>query len=46
MAAMGVSDPRKWSVSDWLSDLVPHLAYGLTRRHLPRDDEGRLLTRR
>jgi hypothetical protein len=30
MAATGVSDPREWSVPDWLSDLVPHLAYGLT----------------
>jgi hypothetical protein len=30
MAATGVSDPREWSVPDWLGDLVPHLAYGLT----------------
>jgi drug/metabolite transporter (DMT)-like permease len=30
MAATGVSDPRTWSASAWLSDLVPHLAYGLT----------------
>jgi hypothetical protein len=30
MASMGVSDPREWSLSDWLSDLIPHLAYGLT----------------
>ncbi|WP_142059446.1 hypothetical protein [Pseudonocardia kunmingensis] len=29
MAAMGVTDPRHWSGSSWLSDLVPHLAYGL-----------------
>jgi hypothetical protein len=28
MAALGVSDPRKWSTSDWLSDALPHLAYG------------------
>ncbi|WP_433363327.1 hypothetical protein ACQPZX_31915 [Actinoplanes sp. CA-142083] len=28
MASLGVSDPRDWSVGDWLSDLVPHLAYG------------------
>ncbi|MEV6253137.1 hypothetical protein AB0L97_07745 [Nocardia sp. NPDC051911] len=26
---LGVSDPRRWTRSDWLSDLVPHLAYGL-----------------
>lgn len=30
MAAMGITDPRKWSTASWLSDLVPHLAYGLT----------------
>ncbi|KDN21876.1 hypothetical protein [Amycolatopsis rifamycinica] len=30
MASMGVSDPREWNVPDWLSDLIPHLAYGLT----------------
>lgn len=28
MAALGVSDPRTWSVKDWLADVVPHLAYG------------------
>lgn len=28
MAALGVSDPRKWSATDWLSDALPHLAYG------------------
>ncbi|MCP2166486.1 hypothetical protein [Goodfellowiella coeruleoviolacea] len=29
MAALGVSDPRSWSVSDWVSDVLPHLAFGL-----------------
>lgn len=29
MAGLGVSDPRTWSSADWLSDVVPHLAYGL-----------------
>ena len=29
MAALDVSDPRTWSAADWLSDLLPHLAYGL-----------------
>ena len=29
MAALGVSDPRTWAAKDWLSDAVPHLAYGL-----------------
>ncbi|MEU3465011.1 hypothetical protein ABZ721_34300 [Streptomyces sp. NPDC006733] len=28
-AAAGVSDPRRWSRTDWISDAVPHLAYGL-----------------
>jgi hypothetical protein len=29
MAALGVSDPRTWSAGDWISDALPHLAYGL-----------------
>jgi hypothetical protein len=29
MALMGVSDPGSWSGTDWASDVVPHLAYGL-----------------
>lgn len=29
MAAYGVTDPSSWSAEDWLSDLVPHLAYGV-----------------
>ncbi|WP_059009877.1 hypothetical protein [Streptomyces specialis] len=28
MAALGVTDPRAWSREDWLSDAVPHAAYG------------------
>jgi hypothetical protein len=28
MTVLGVTDPRTWSTTDWLSDLVPHLAYG------------------
>ena len=28
MARLHVSDPRSWSAADWLSDLIPHLAYG------------------
>lgn len=28
MAALGVTDPRQWSATDWISDVVPHLAYG------------------
>ncbi|WP_030603983.1 hypothetical protein [Streptomyces achromogenes] len=29
MARLGVSDPAGWSVTDWVSDAVPHLLYGL-----------------
>jgi hypothetical protein len=29
IAATGASDPRTWGVSGWLSDLIPHLVYGL-----------------
>ena len=29
MAALGISDPRAWSSVEWLSDAVPHAAYGL-----------------
>jgi hypothetical protein len=29
MALLGVTNPRTWSRSDWLSDALPHLAYGL-----------------
>ncbi len=29
LAALGVSDPRTWRRADWLSDIVPHIAYGL-----------------
>ncbi len=28
MTALGITDPRTWSATDWVSDLVPHLAYG------------------
>lgn len=28
MTALGVTDPRTWPLSSWVSDLVPHLAYG------------------
>jgi len=30
MAKLGISDPTSWSAQDWASDIVPHLAYGLT----------------
>ena len=28
MAALGITDPRTWPADSWVSDLVPHLAYG------------------
>ena len=28
MTVLGVTDPRTWSAVDWISDVVPHLAYG------------------
>ncbi|MFG1698225.1 hypothetical protein [Nonomuraea sp. NPDC049309] len=29
MTVLGVTDPRKWSAADWISDVVPHAAYGV-----------------
>jgi hypothetical protein len=29
MTVLGITDPRTWSATDWLSDVVPHLAYAL-----------------
>jgi hypothetical protein len=29
IAALDVSDPRTWGAADWLSDLIPHLIYGI-----------------
>ncbi|WP_206340148.1 hypothetical protein [Blastococcus litoris] len=29
MTVLGVTDPRTWSRTDWISDIVPHLAYGI-----------------
>ncbi|WP_052850197.1 hypothetical protein [Streptomyces avicenniae] len=28
MTLLRVTDPRTWSASDWVSDVVPHAAYG------------------
>lgn len=28
MAALGVSDPRAWDADSWVTDVVPHIAYG------------------
>jgi hypothetical protein len=29
MRVLGVTDPRTWTRSDWLADVVPHLAYAV-----------------
>ncbi|MEU5566367.1 hypothetical protein [Micromonospora musae] len=29
MTVLKVTDPRTWRRSDWLADIIPHLAYGL-----------------
>jgi hypothetical protein len=29
IAALGISDPRSWGLSDWASDIIPHSAYGI-----------------
>ncbi|MFJ6213477.1 hypothetical protein ACIQGZ_09120 [Streptomyces sp. NPDC092296] len=29
LAVLRISDPRTWSAVDWLSDVVPHVAFGL-----------------
>ncbi len=29
MTTLGITDPRTWPPSSWVSDVVPHLAYGV-----------------
>lgn len=29
MTVLGVTDPTTWSLVDWISDLIPHLGYGI-----------------
>lgn len=29
MTVLGVTDPRTWGVVGWVSDLIPHLGYGV-----------------
>lgn len=29
LIALGITDPAEWTATDWLSDAIPHLAYGL-----------------
>jgi uncharacterized membrane protein len=30
IAALRISDPRRWTATDWAADVVPHLVYGIT----------------
>jgi hypothetical protein len=32
MTVLGITDPRTWSATDWVSDVVPHLAYAAVVR--------------
>jgi hypothetical protein len=29
MVKLGLTDPKEWSPADWVSDVVPHLAFGV-----------------
>jgi hypothetical protein len=29
MTVLGITDPRTWSVTDWVADIVPHVAYAV-----------------
>ena len=29
MTVLGVTDPRTWAATDWVADVIPHLAYGV-----------------
>lgn len=28
-SALGVTNPKEWTLDSWLSDIIPHLAYGI-----------------
>jgi hypothetical protein len=28
LVSLGISNPKTWGLSGWLSDLIPHLIYG------------------
>lgn len=36
MTALGITDPRSWPVSSWVSDVVPHLGYGVVTAYVLR----------
>ena len=29
LTKLGLTDPKNWSTTDWLGDVIPHLAYGI-----------------
>lgn len=41
MTVLGVSDPRTWAAKDWLSDVIPHLAYGVVTASVVRGLDSR-----
>jgi hypothetical protein len=41
MSKLGLTDPQKWSASDWLADALPHLAYGVVTAAMLRRIGGR-----
>jgi hypothetical protein len=36
MTVLGITDPRTWGVSGWVSDVVPHVAYGVVTAYVAR----------
>ncbi|MDQ0988832.1 hypothetical protein [Streptomyces sp. V3I7] len=40
MTLLGVTDPASWSGTDWASDVVPHLLYGLVVHGIVTTSEG------
>ena len=45
MTLLGITDPRTWSASSWVSDVVPHLAYGLVTAAVARGLVGQVSSR-
>ncbi|GLZ09027.1 hypothetical protein Acsp03_64930 [Actinomadura sp. NBRC 104412] len=29
LTLLGLTDPRRWTATEWISDVLPHLAYGM-----------------
>ena len=38
---LGLTDPRTWATTDWVSDIVPHAAYGFAAHQVVRDLDRR-----